>query len=212
MRRENVGAIICALYPNEARLINIEEGNLDEDADLDDIGGIVMRDMLFDVVEDKAMFLKDYQKAINHCKNDNIDEVVAEIIEERYCDFEDADVEEKATSDENIDIHINGRMKVKTLKSQFAKEFGLTIRLYDGRSFADDQATLASIRKGDHKGGDLSPDRATKVGILEEKMLELFGLKIQIAGSDDSYLCDNDLSLAEAKEIDDKKIAKNENK
>ena len=81
---------MCALYPNEARLINLEEGHLDEDADLDDIGGIVMRDMLFDAVEDKAMVIKNYKKAIkfatshdNHLWGTSVNEAVAEIMSER---------------------------------------------------------------------------------------------------------------------------------
>jgi hypothetical protein len=48
-------------------------------------------------------------------------------------------------------LNINGRMKVKTLRADFKKEFGLTLRVYDGRSFADNDSTLASIRKGDSK-------------------------------------------------------------
>ena len=105
-------------------------------------------------------------------------------------------------------ITINGRMKVKTLKSDFFKAFGLNIRIYDGRSFADDDATLASIRKGDNKGSEFSPRRNTKIGNLEDKMMELFGLKVQIAGSDDSYLCNDDLTIAGAYEIDQKKMGK----
>ena len=105
-------------------------------------------------------------------------------------------------------MNINGRVKVKTLKAQFFEEFGLTIRVYDGRSFADDNATLASIRRGESIGGEFSPRKNTKVGNLEEKIQELFGLKTQIAGSDDSYLCDNDLTLAGAKEVDDAKMAR----
>ncbi len=77
-------------------------------------------------------------------------------------------------------------MHVNTLKAQFQEEFGLSIRVYDGRSFADESATLASIRKGDCKGGDFSPKKNTKVGNLEDKFMELFGLKTQITGSDDS--------------------------
>ncbi len=50
------------------------------------------------------------------------------------------------------DLKVTGRMKVKSLKKAFLKEFKLSIRIYDGRSFADDDATLASIRKGDSKG------------------------------------------------------------
>jgi transposase-like protein len=104
-------------------------------------------------------------------------------------------------------MNINGRMKVKTLRSDFMKEFGLTIRVYDGRSFADEDATLASIRKGDSKGGEFSPKRNSKVGLLENKIEELFGLKTQIAGSDDSYLCDNDLTLKAALEEDERKLS-----
>ena len=100
-------------------------------------------------------------------------------------------------------ININGRIKVKTLKAQFFEELGLTIRVYDGRSFADDNATLASIRRCESIGGEFSPRKNTKVGNLEDKIEELFGLKTQIAGSDNSYLCDNKITLAKAKEEDD---------
>ncbi|CAB5034049.1 MAG: DUF1566 domain-containing protein [Actinobacteria bacterium] len=103
-------------------------------------------------------------------------------------------------------MNINGRVKVKTLKAQFFEEFGLTIRVYDGRSFADDNATLASIRRGESIGGEFSPRKNTKVGNLEDKIKELFGLKTQIAGSDNSYLCDNNMTLAKAKEDDDARI------
>ncbi len=105
-------------------------------------------------------------------------------------------------------LSITGGMKVKTLRADFLEEFGLTLRVYDGRSFADDHATLASIRKGDSKGGEFAPKRNTKVGNLEDKIMEMFGIKTQVAGSDDSYLCDNDLTLAGALEADEKKMGK----
>ena len=105
-------------------------------------------------------------------------------------------------------MNINGRVKVKTLKAQFFDEFGLTIRVYDGRSFADDNATLASIRRGESIGGEFSPRKNTKVGNLEDKIKELFGLKTQIAGSDNSYLCDNNITLAKAKEDDDARMVR----
>ncbi len=109
-------------------------------------------------------------------------------------------------------LNINGRMKVKTLRADFKEEFGLTLRVYDGRSFANDDATLASIRKGDSKGGEFSPKRNTKVGNLEEKIENMFGIKTQVAGSDDSYLCDNDLTLTGALEEDEKKMGRKEKK
>ena len=109
-------------------------------------------------------------------------------------------------------MKIDGRMKVKTLKSQFKSEFGLTLRVYDGRSFAADESTLASIRKGDAKGGEFSPRKNTKVGNFENKIIELFGIKNQIAGSDDSYLCDNDITLAKALVDDEAFLSRREKK
>ncbi len=50
------------------------------------------------------------------------------------------------------DFTITGRMKVKTLKADFKENFGSTLRVYNGQKFADDDATLASIRKNDAKG------------------------------------------------------------
>ena len=102
---------------------------------------------------------------------------------------------------------ITGQIKVETLKKRFLKEFGLTLRVYDGRSFADEDQTIGQIRK--KKGsGDLSIKKNMKVGTLEEKIEEEFGIKVQIAGSDDSYLCGNDLTLASALEAGKKKVSK----
>ncbi len=105
-------------------------------------------------------------------------------------------------------LNINGRIKVKTLRADFKKEFGLVLRVYNGRSFADDDATLASIRKGDSKGGEFAPKRNTKVGNLEDKIMDMFGIKTQVAGSDDSYLCKNEYTLAKALEADEKLMIK----
>ena len=51
-----------------------------------------------------------------------------------------------------------------------------------------------------------------KVGTLEEKIESEFGIKVQIAGSDDSYLCKNELTLASAHEKDQKRINKKDKK
>ena len=96
-------------------------------------------------------------------------------------------------------LNVNGRMKVKTLREEFKKEFGLTLRVYHGQKFADDDATLASIRKGDAKGGEFGPRKNMKIGNFEKKMKELFGIKVQVANSDNNSLIDDDLTLSEAK-------------
>ena len=42
---------------------------------------------------------------------------------------------------------ITGQIKVSTLKKRFQKEFGLTLRVFDGRSLADEGQTIGQIRK-----------------------------------------------------------------
>ena len=107
---------------------------------------------------------------------------------------------------------ITGQMKVSTLQEGFLKEFGLTLRVYDGRSFADLTQTLAQVRKKKGSGKALSVAKNMKVGNLEDKFEEEFGLKVQIAGSDDSYLCKNELTLNAAQQEDEKKLARKERK
>ena len=104
-------------------------------------------------------------------------------------------------------ISLPGQTKISTLQERFKTEFGLTLRVYDGRSFAQSDATIGQVRK---KRGTTSIDirRNTKVGNLEDRFIEDFGIKVQIAGSDDSYLCDNDLTLAAALEEDERTLGR----
>jgi hypothetical protein len=37
---------------------------------------------------------------------------------------------------------MTGQMKIGTVRTRFKEEFGLTLRVYDGRSFADEKQTL----------------------------------------------------------------------
>ena len=64
------------------------------------------------------------------------------------------------------DFSIDGRMKVKTLKKQFKEAFGATLRIYKGPGFADDDATLASIRAKEAKGGEVKVVGNMKVGSI----------------------------------------------
>ncbi|MDG1373602.1 MAG: hypothetical protein P8Q48_25770 [Paracoccaceae bacterium] len=106
-----------------------------------------------------------------------------------------------------INISLVGQTKVSTLQKRFKNDFGLTLRIYEGRSFADPNATLGQIRK---KQGapKIGIRRNTKIGNLEAKFLEEAGIKVQIAGSDDSYLCNNDLTLAAALAEDELKLGR----
>jgi len=57
------------------------------------------------------------------------------------------------------EIALKGNMKVKTLKADFKKAFGATLRVYKSATckgaFADDDATQASIRAEGKAGGEL---------------------------------------------------------
>ena len=93
------------------------------------------------------------------------------------------------------DFSISGKMKVKTLKANFKEEYGSTLRVYNGKKFADDDATLASIRKEDAKGGEVKINGKMLIGNFEKKILEEFGIRIQVASPDDSKLADDSITL-----------------
>ena len=97
---------------------------------------------------------------------------------------------------------LNGRTKVKTLKANFKENFGATLRVYKRATcqgaFADDDATLASIRAEGAKGGDLVVKGNMQVGNFEKKVAELYGIGVQVANADDSKLADNGITLVDA--------------
>ena len=96
------------------------------------------------------------------------------------------------------EFKIDGRMTVRTLKENFKKEFEGTLRVYDGREKAEDNATLASIRAEGKKGGELVVGGNLKVGNFEKKIAELYGIGVQVANADDTKLADNDITLVAA--------------
>ena len=100
------------------------------------------------------------------------------------------------------DLRIYGQMKVGTLKKQFKANFGSSLRVYQALSckgrFADDNATLASIRTEGAKGGELKVGGNTQVGNFEKKIAELYGIGVQVANADDTKLADNSVTLVQA--------------
>ena len=96
------------------------------------------------------------------------------------------------------DLKISGRMKVKTLKKEFKNAFGSTLRVYNGVRFADEDATLASIRDENAKGGEFGIHGRTLIGNFEKKMKEFFGIKVQVADKNDKNLLPNDISLTQS--------------
>ena len=100
------------------------------------------------------------------------------------------------------EFKLDGRMKVKSLKANFKKNFGSTLRVYKSVSckgaFADDDATLASLRAEGKQGGELTVGGNLRVGNFEKKIAELYGIGVQVANADDSALADNNATLVAA--------------
>ena len=95
------------------------------------------------------------------------------------------------------ELSIDGRMKVGTLKRNFKEQFGIGMRVYTGKKFASDDATLSSIRTEGAKGGKVNIHGRTKVGNIEKMFMEQLGIKIQIENKTGD-LADNKLSLTQA--------------
>lgn len=100
------------------------------------------------------------------------------------------------------EFKLDGRMKVKTLKDNFKKNFGSTLRVYKSATcrgaFADDNATLASIRAEGKAGGELTVGSNLKVGNFEKKVAEMYGIGVQVANSDNTKLADDNVTLVAA--------------
>jgi len=109
------------------------------------------------------------------------------------------------------DITITKKMKISTLQEDFLKEFGLTLRVYEGRSFASSSQTLDQLSK--RAGGNvLSISKNMKVGNVEKKFDLGLGLKVEVAGSDNSYLCENELTLKAARQEDENRFVRKDRK
>lgn len=97
------------------------------------------------------------------------------------------------------DFTFDGRVKVKTLKDEFKKNFGSTLRVYtnikcEGEQAADD-ATLASIRAEGYSGGEFAVKGNMKVATFERRVAELYGIGVQVANADDTEFADDAATL-----------------
>ena len=93
------------------------------------------------------------------------------------------------------ELKVDGRMTVKSLKSKFKEEFGLEIRIYDGKKLAE-EGTLASLKKEGKEGGEISMNLRQLVSTLETQFADKYGIRINVVANDGS-LADNKKSLAE---------------
>jgi hypothetical protein len=114
-------------------------------------------------------------------------------------------VEEKKSKHKQIitmaEFNISGRLTVASLKRQFEEAYGLELRIYDGKQFADEKATLASIST--KKVEDFECRGNLQVGNFEKRFEEATGLKVQVATLPDAkiapgQLINNASTLSEA--------------
>ena len=102
------------------------------------------------------------------------------------------------------EFDISGRMSVKTLKNQFKNTFGLELRVYKGKQFADESATLASI--SEKKVEEFSCKANMQVGNFEARFKEATGVTVQVAVLPDApkeagALVNNSYTLGEASRL-----------
>lgn len=98
------------------------------------------------------------------------------------------------------DLRIDSRMKVKTLKANFKKAFGATLRVYTTASCkanADDESTLGALM-GSAKGGECTFGSNLRVGNFEKKVTEMYGIGVQVANAANTKLSDDKITLAAA--------------
>jgi hypothetical protein len=93
----------------------------------------------------------------------------------------------------------------------FREEYGIGVRVYNGKRIADDSATLASIRNGgDAKQSDFELRGNMKVGDAEKLFKDVFGITIQIEDSA-GKLVDNNVTIASLKTAKDVKAVNHDN-
>lgn len=101
------------------------------------------------------------------------------------------------------EFKINGRMKVKTLKENFKKEFQGILRVYNGKDLADDDMTLAAIRSDKNAtiDGTLVCRASRTVGKFIEEFHKIYGIKIAVASPDDWILVPDGVTLSKLGKI-----------
>jgi len=99
------------------------------------------------------------------------------------------------------EFSLDGRKTVKGLKDDFKKTFGATLRVYttaNCKQFADDKATLASLRAKDKEGGSLVVKGNRTVASFEKAIVDMFGIGVKVANPNGDTLAPKDITLSAA--------------
>ena len=101
------------------------------------------------------------------------------------------------------DFHMNSRMKVKSVQRLFKENFGLTLRIYKGKQFADPNLTVSQLNKrtsDEIKANqkDITIKASMNVGDFEKEIKNVYGLTVQVADEFDRYLINDRYTLGQA--------------
>jgi hypothetical protein len=101
------------------------------------------------------------------------------------------------------DFHMNSRMKVKSVQRLFKENFGLTLRVYKGKQFADPDLTINQLNKKtsdkiDANQEDITIKASIKIGDFEKRIFNTYGLKVQVADEWNRNLQPDNYTLGQA--------------
>ena len=116
-------------------------------------------------------------------------------------DYDDFEVIKDNTTNKKLSMarfKISDTTTVGTLKKQFSKEIGGTLRIYDGRSEAKDDDKLVSIGA---KVGEFECRSSRTVGSFEKAIDETFNLKVKVYTTDNWVKVLDNITLQAASEL-----------
>lgn len=97
-----------------------------------------------------------------------------------------------------MEIKIDGRLLVKTLCDNFKKEFGGTLRVYNGNKRCTGSEKVSELTE---KTGAYECRGSKTVGGFEKDLKSKFGITVQVASADDFVLALDEMTLAKLPEI-----------
>jgi len=104
----------------------------------------------------------------------------------------------------NAEFTVQPNKKLKTLSKEFHDAFGLTLVFYKGKLIAEGDLTLN--RLNDKTSATISTKSAEglklkanlKVGVVEQKFMDSFGVTVQIKDEKGEKLLPNSITLGQA--------------
>jgi hypothetical protein len=108
------------------------------------------------------------------------------------------------------DFHLAPNKKIKTIQAEFKENFGLSLRVYKGKVFADSEMTFAQLNEKTSKSinasnSDLKITSNMNVKEFEEVIDSHFVVTVQVANEFNTYCINNKYTLGQASRKEDLK-------